>query len=56
MDLPAGTTDVVDAAGLARDVPDACLAWVGDASHPAPADRADVVVEAALRLVDRAAW
>lgn len=40
---------------LARDIPDARLTWVDDASHFVPADRPDVVAEAVLRLVDRAA-
>ncbi len=40
---------------LAQDIPDARLTWVDDASHVVPADRPDVVAEAVLRLVDRAA-
>ena len=39
----------------ARDIPDARLTWVDDASHFVPADRPDVVAEAVLRLVHRAA-
>ena len=38
----------------ARDIPDARLTWVEDASHFMPADRPDVVAEAVRRLVDRA--
>lgn len=41
---------------LAQDIPDARLTWVEDAGHFVPADRPDVVAEAALRLVDQAAW
>lgn len=40
---------------LGRDVPGAVLTWVDDASHFVPADRPDVVAEAVLRLVGRAA-
>ena len=40
---------------LARDIPGAELTWVDDASHFVPADRPDVVVDAVLRLVGRAA-
>ncbi|MGY1828421.1 MULTISPECIES: alpha/beta fold hydrolase [unclassified Blastococcus] len=39
---------------LADDLPGARLTWVDDASHFVPADRPDVVVEAVLRLVERA--
>ncbi|ADB75030.1 alpha/beta fold hydrolase [Geodermatophilus obscurus] len=40
---------------LAQDIPGARLTWVDDASHFVPADRPDVVAEAVLRLVERAA-